>query len=149
MNKAFTIIELIFVIVIIGILAAIAIPKLSATRDDASIITLSTNIREAASELASYALSKKSIDDNITKMSKVLQSMITQKYATQIDNSTINIKAGRINNCVIIKKVSRANGISIVLNFSSDTTDKICNGLKSKIDINRYPVPLTGSKIKL
>jgi len=35
MKKAFTMVELIFVIVIIGILASVAIPKLSATRDDA------------------------------------------------------------------------------------------------------------------
>jgi len=34
-SKAFTLIELIFVIVIISILAVIAIPKLSATRSDA------------------------------------------------------------------------------------------------------------------
>ena len=36
-KKAFTMIELIFVIVVIGILAAIAVPKLAATRDDAHI----------------------------------------------------------------------------------------------------------------
>ena len=36
-KNAFTMIELIFVIVVIGILAAIAIPKLAATRDDAQI----------------------------------------------------------------------------------------------------------------
>lgn len=34
-KKAFTIIELVFVIVVLGILAAVAIPKFSATRDDA------------------------------------------------------------------------------------------------------------------
>ena len=34
---AFTMIELIFVIVVLGILAAVAVPKLAATRDDAQI----------------------------------------------------------------------------------------------------------------
>lgn len=36
-RTAFTMIELVFVIVILGILAAIAIPKMAATRDDAQI----------------------------------------------------------------------------------------------------------------
>jgi general secretion pathway protein G len=36
-RNAFTMIELVFVIVVLGILAAIAIPKLAATRDDAEI----------------------------------------------------------------------------------------------------------------
>ncbi len=37
MKKAFTMIELVFVIVVIGILSAIAIPKFAATRDDAAV----------------------------------------------------------------------------------------------------------------
>jgi general secretion pathway protein G len=37
MRKAFSMVELVFVIVVIGILAAVAIPKLTATRDDAQI----------------------------------------------------------------------------------------------------------------
>lgn len=36
-RTAFTMIELIFVIVVLGILAAVAIPRLAATRDDAQI----------------------------------------------------------------------------------------------------------------
>jgi len=36
-RKAFTLLELTFVIVIIGILSAIAIPKFAATRDDATV----------------------------------------------------------------------------------------------------------------
>jgi general secretion pathway protein G len=37
MKKAFTMVELVFAIVIVGILSAIAIPKFVATRDDAII----------------------------------------------------------------------------------------------------------------
>jgi general secretion pathway protein G len=37
MKKAFTMIELVFVIVVIGILAGVAIPKFAATRDDAFV----------------------------------------------------------------------------------------------------------------
>ena len=36
-KKAFTMIEMVFVIVVLGILAAIAVPRLAATRDDATI----------------------------------------------------------------------------------------------------------------
>ena len=36
-RKAFTMIELIFVIVVLGILAAVAVPRFAATRDDAQI----------------------------------------------------------------------------------------------------------------
>ena len=43
MKQAFTMIELIFIIVIIGILASVAIPKLAATRDDAINVTLKSN----------------------------------------------------------------------------------------------------------
>ena len=51
-KKAFTMIELVFVIVIIGILAGVAIPRLAATRDDAEItkgMTTLSSVRNALS----------------------------------------------------------------------------------------------------
>ena len=44
MKKAFTMIELVFVIVVLGILASVAIPKFSATRDDATLARVKKQI---------------------------------------------------------------------------------------------------------
>ena len=54
MRKGFTMIELIFVIVILGVLASVAIPRLAATRDDAEIAKAATNLSTAVSDIAAY-----------------------------------------------------------------------------------------------
>ena len=54
MKKGFTMIELIFVIVILGILASVAIPRLAGTRTDAEISALVANIRTLISDAAAY-----------------------------------------------------------------------------------------------
>ena len=51
-KKAFTMVELVFVIVIIGILAAIAVPKFAATRDDAIITKARTTVASVRSAIA-------------------------------------------------------------------------------------------------
>ena len=58
MKKGFTMIELIFVIVILGILASVAIPRLAATRTDAEISATVANIRTILSDAASYYVVK-------------------------------------------------------------------------------------------
>jgi len=52
MRKAFTMIEVIFVLVVIGILGGIAIPKFAATRDDAFISKARATVGAVRSALA-------------------------------------------------------------------------------------------------
>jgi len=77
-RSGFTMIELVFVIVILGILASVAIPKLAATRDDAMIAKSSTEISSLVSDLGSYYTAHGSFDKNLSKMTNVkLYSTVT------------------------------------------------------------------------
>ena len=58
MKHAFTMIELIFTIVIIGILASVALPKLSATREDAIDARIKTNVARCLTDAVALYTAK-------------------------------------------------------------------------------------------
>ena len=64
MRKGFTMIELIFVIVILGVLASVAIPRLAATRDDAEVAKAATNLTTAVSDITAYYTAKGKFSNN-------------------------------------------------------------------------------------
>jgi type II secretion system protein G len=53
-RKGFTLIELLIVVVIIGILAAIAIPKFAATKDKAKLASVQTDLRNIVTAQEAY-----------------------------------------------------------------------------------------------
>lgn len=57
-KKAFTMIELIFVIVILGILASVALPRLAATRDDARAVGVKSDIGTILNAVPAWYMSQ-------------------------------------------------------------------------------------------
>ena len=70
-KKGFTLIELLIVVVIIGILAAIAIPKFSATREKAYFAAMKSDLKNLASQQEIYYADNYSYTTSTTDLSFV------------------------------------------------------------------------------
>ncbi|HEY4954455.1 MAG TPA: prepilin-type N-terminal cleavage/methylation domain-containing protein [Gemmatimonadaceae bacterium] len=90
-KKGFTLIELLIVVVIIGILAAIAIPKFASTKDKAYIATMKSDLRNLATYEEQYAA-----DNNGTYFSAAAVTMAAPDVNsgfTPSNNVTVNALA--------------------------------------------------------
>ena len=90
-RSGFTMIELIFVIVILGILASVAIPKLAATRDDAKVSKALNELAMLKSDFSNYYTSQGKFDANDIKS---ITNVTLYKEAT-CDNEVDKVESGK------------------------------------------------------
>jgi type IV pilus assembly protein PilA len=97
-RKGFTLIELLIVVVIIGILAAIAIPKFAATKDKAKLAAVKTDIRNIMTGEEAYFADYSSYTGSLpltifqaTTGNTVTAVGNTNSFTATVTNSSISI----------------------------------------------------------
>ena len=113
-TKGFTLIELLIVVVIIGILAAIAIPKFANTKEKAYIASMKSDLRNLVTAEESY------FADNVT-------------YATTTSNLQYNSSAG------VTVSIVAATGTGWSATATHNATTKTCG-----IFVGAATAPISG-----
>ena len=146
MKKGFTMIELIFVIVILGILASVAIPRLTGTRTDAEISATVANIRTLISDAASYYAVKGEFGST-AKWSDITNVSVRQgdsrKPASDFRvNQDVYLKAGD-KNCILVRLrdkggTGRPVAFIQIAKVDANVNDPICKEILAAAPIKAY-----------
>ncbi len=118
MRKGFTMIELIFVIVILGILAAVAIPRLSATRDDAQISRGASDVATAVQDLGAFYTAQGTWSNAITDMTNV-------PFDGANPSNGINYEVGNAEDCITFTTAADGN----LTVSDAGGTSAVCRGV--------------------
>ena len=121
-KPAFSLLELIFAIVIMGLIASVGIPKLMNTKSDALVSTIKKDVVTITSAIQSYYLvnsDMENISDAIT-LNSTLWSIKSKELIFK-DND---------NDCIIIK-IIEDDGLKLDITINSTVTT-VCKKLNSK-----------------
>ena len=129
MKKGFTMIELIFVIVILGILASVAIPRLAGTRTDAEISATVANLRTLLNDAASYYAVKGEFGTTV-KWQDITNVPLLKRDGKPIDDYNVATNnaflAADGKKCIAIKLVDKTATAPAHIIFGKDRKNGVC-----------------------
>ena len=131
MKNAFSLLELIFAIVILGIVASFAVPKYLDTKDSALVSTIKRDVSTAVSSIQSYYL----LNQKIEKIDDAIN--LNETNWTKTDT-----KITDKNSCLSLEiKTSDADVKSLDLTIDDTQTSDICVKVKaSGLETTTYPL---------
>jgi len=137
MKKAFTLIELIFVIVIIGLLAAVAVPKFLNLKQSAEAHNVAKTTIDMAQQAAEVAVNQRDLEDNVNFTLRDLIKLDGKgwKYVEEQNGSY------EYNDTVTGELIAKITLYSIDNPEANDT-------INYKIDCNKFRDPRTQAKCK-
>ena len=92
MKSAFSLLEIIFVIVIFGIVASFAVPKFMDTKDSAQVTTIKRDVNTAINSIQSYYLLNQKIEKIIDTMTISSDNWLIEDLKISDKNSCLSLE---------------------------------------------------------
>ena len=138
MKKGFTMIELIFVIVILGILASVAVPRLAGTKADAEISAAVANLRTLISDANTYLVAKGEFPGSTAKWSEITNVPLASAADTA-PTSDANLKVGKDSDCIKVKMVNKdANKPAHIVFTPKSGATGVCKDVLDSASVKAY-----------
>ncbi|EAI0885939.1 prepilin-type N-terminal cleavage/methylation domain-containing protein [Campylobacter jejuni] len=125
MRKAFTILELVFVIVILGILAAIALPKMSSSKDEAEVSKSLNNLKTLINDISIYTLK----NDHLSSIKTMSNVSGVENVDLGNFNGTkeVNFRVGDDKECLKLVFIDRTDFILMGISSNEASKNAIIN----------------------
>ena len=140
MKKGFTMIELIFVIVILGILASVAVPRLAGTKADAEESAAVANLRTLVSDLNTYYVATGDISDTTT-WSQITNVPVTGAASTATTETKLKVGGKECIDVLFVAEATGATPAPAHIKFTKNSTNSssgVCKQVLASKSIEAY-----------